>query len=77
MSRHIIGEMMGKSLGMGATLENQPYIHLISRGYLLGPISPFKGLQQGVKQLGALHPKGTTIFPMIQVEKTVLEPPPS
>ena len=48
---------------MGAPDHNQPRIHLILRGYLLGPISPFKGLQQGVKQLG-YHPKGTSIFPM-------------
>ena len=35
--------MVGKPLGWGP-LNNQPYIHLISRGYLLGPISPLKGL---------------------------------
>ena len=76
MSRDIIGEMMGKSLGMGATQENQPHIHLISRGYLLGPISPFKGLQQGVKQLGPLS-QGYHHFPYDTSEKTVLEPPPT
>ena len=37
----IIGKMVGKPLGWG---PNQP-LHPISRGYLLGPISPFKGLQ--------------------------------
>ena len=39
----------GKTLGMGA-LNNQPHIHLIARGNLLG-ISPFKGLLGGLKQL--------------------------
>ena len=42
----VIGKMVEKPLGWGP-LNNQPHIHLISRGYLLGPISPFKGLQQG------------------------------
>ena len=32
----------------------------------IGYISPFKGLLGGVKQLG-YHPKGTFIFPMIQM----------
>ena len=34
--------------------------------WVLGPISSFKGLQQqGLNQLGALHPKGfPSIFPM-------------
>ena len=30
----------------------------------IGSQSPFKGLLGGVKQLEALHPKGSTIFPM-------------
>ena len=34
---------MGKPLGWG-TLNNQPHIHLISRGYLLGPISLLRQL---------------------------------
>ena len=39
-------------------------IYTLYSGYWLG-ISPFKGLFGGVKQLGALHPKGfPTIFPM-------------
>ena len=44
----IIGKMVGKPLGWGP-LNNQPYIFYIYiySGYLLGPISPFKGLQQG------------------------------
>ena len=36
----------GGTLGMGAPDHNQPHIHLILRGYLLG-IFPFEGLQQG------------------------------
>ena len=36
-------------------------------GYLLG-ISPFRAILGWVKQLGALHPKGTTIFPMKKKE---------
>jgi len=59
---HIIkGKMMRKPLGCGPR-TNQPHIHLISRGYLLG-ISPFKGMLWGVKRLG-YHPEGTRIFPM-------------
>ena len=39
------------------TLNNQPHTHLTPRGYLLGPISPFKGLQQaGSVKLTAQHP---------------------
>ena len=44
----------GGPLGWGL-LKNQPHIHLISRGYLLG-ISPVKGLLGGLKQLG-YHPR--------------------
>ena len=36
----------GGPLGWGAPGKNQPHIHLISFGYLLG-MCPFKGLQQG------------------------------
>ena len=36
-----------------------------ARGVSIGSQSPFKGLLGGgVKQLGALHPKATTIFPV-------------
>ena len=38
----IIGKMVGAPWDGG--LNNHSHIHLISRGYLLGPISPFKGL---------------------------------
>ena len=64
-------------LGWGP-LNNQPHIHLISRGYLLGPISPFKGLQQGGEIARGPHPKGTTIFPtwrIIPVSKWLGSPP--
>ena len=43
--------MVGKPLGWGP-LNNQPHVHLILRGYLLGPISPFKGLQQAGSTAG-------------------------
>ncbi len=49
--------MVGGPLGWGP-LKNQPHIHFISRGYLLG-ISPFKGLLGGLKQLG-YHPRVVT-----------------
>ena len=40
--------------------DNQPHIHLISRGYLLG-ICPFKGFQQEGLNSG---PGAASIFPM-------------
>ena len=61
-----IWKMVGEPLGMGP-LNNQPHVHLILRGYIWG-ISPFKELfGGGLKQLGYLHAKGTTIFPMISL----------
>ena len=41
--RSVIGKMVGKPLDGGPLTinPNQPHIHLISRGYLLGPISHF------------------------------------
>ena len=53
------------------TLNNQPHRNLKNSGYLLGIsvyiyiIYPLSKGSLGVKQLGALHPKGTTIFPVI------------
>ena len=41
---YIHRENAGSPLGLGPP-NNQPHIHLIFRGYLLG-IYPFKGLQQ-------------------------------
>ena len=56
----------GGPLGWGP-LNNQPHIHLISRVYLLLPISPFKGPTGGVKQLGAPIPRVLPpLFPMIR-----------
>ena len=60
----VIGKMVGKPLGWG-TLNNQPDIPIYTfcSGYLLGPMSPFKGLQQQsglIKQLGAPIPR---VFP--------------
>ncbi len=53
----------------GGTLEMVPLIinpiYTLYSGYLLGPISPFKGLLGELKQLG-YHPRATIIFPMIQ-----------
>ena len=49
-------------LGWGP-LNNQPPYILYIVGVFLG-ICPFNGLLGGVKQLGALHPKGTSILPM-------------
>ena len=52
---------------LGALLNNQPHIHLISRGYFLGPNqSPFKGLgAQTAKRLSNL--KGFPTSPMIDL----------
>ena len=47
-------EVIGKMVVPSCTLDNQPRI------------SPVIGLVGGVKKLGALHPKGTTIFPMMK-----------
>ena len=52
-----IGKMLGKPFGMEGTPKNQPHIHLISHGYLLG-ISLLK--------LGC-HPKSTRVFPIMIV----------
>ena len=59
--QHYHNESMVVPLGWG------PIINPINTWYgacLLG-ISPFKGFFGGFKQLGALHPKGTTIHPDI------------
>ena len=55
-----IGKMVGAP--WDGNLDNQPHIHLISRGYVLG-ISPLKGLCGGL-QLG-YHPEGTPVVPVI------------
>ena len=61
----IIGKMLGRGpLGWGP-LNNQPHIHLIFRGYLLGVSFLFRAPTGGLKQLG-YHPRVTGIFPMIQ-----------
>ena len=52
----------GKTLKNGGPLIINP-IYTLYSGYLLG-ISQFKRACWGVKQLGALHPMGTRIFPM-------------
>ena len=54
---------------MGAVplIFSTPYIYTenISSGYLLGILYPLlEGSNRGVKQLGAHHPKGTSIFSM-------------
>ena len=52
----------GDTLGMVPLIVDP--IYTLYSWYLLG-VFPFKGLQQGVEQLGALHPKGfPTILPM-------------
>ena len=60
---HTIGHRENDgTLGMVPLIINP--INTLYSGYLLN-ISPFKGLLGGVKQLGALHPKGfPIIFPM-------------
>ena len=46
-------------------------IYTFYSAYLLGmSISPFKGFLGEVKQIGAHHLKGTTMFPMIYVSKS-------
>ena len=52
----------GKTLKNGGPLIINP-IYTLYSGYLLG-ISQFKRACWGAKQLGALHPMGTRIFPM-------------
>ena len=42
-------------------------------GYLLG-ISPYRAILRWLKQLGALHPKGTTVFPMKKKEANTCLP---
>ena len=49
-------------LGWGPLKNQPPYIPYIV-GVFLG-ICPFNGLLGGVKQLGAIQPKGTNILPM-------------
>ena len=41
-----IGKMVGENPLEWGPLTNQPHVHIIYSGYLLG-ISPFNGLQQG------------------------------
>ena len=54
--KSIIGKMVGAP--WDRTLNSQPRIHLMSRGYVLGK-SPFKGLQQkDIKQHWAFIPRG-------------------
>lgn len=53
------------TLEMGGSLIINP-IHASYSGHLLG-ISPL--LKGGPKQLGALHPEGTIIFPMRQLSE--------
>ena len=43
------------------TLNNQPHTHVKYSGYLLDIFSLLEGFLGRVKQLGALHPKGTRI----------------
>ena len=68
----MVGGGWGGTLGMGDPLRINPYIYTL---YIVGIywvyiyiyISPLKGAPTGgVKQLGALHPKGSTIFSMKQ-----------
>ena len=62
--------MLGKPLGWGP-LNNQPHIHLIYSGYLLGIAPFFQGLLRGPKQL---PPKGPfPMFPMKQIQCQVPE----
>ncbi len=53
----------GKTIGMVPLIINPIYTLYSDYSKSLLDISPLKGLLGGVKQLGALHPKGTTIFP--------------
>ena len=64
MANHcFIGKMLVPPWDCTLTTINQPHIHLISRGYLLG-ISPFKGKQLGY-HLGQYHPWDDCIFTYI------------
>ena len=64
--------------GMEKPQPSTPLIHLISREYLLGiSPSPLTGSNREFKQrAGALHPKGTSIFPYIYTLENVHECPP-
>ena len=67
MTNHcFIGKMVGDPWDCTLKTINQPHIHLISRGYLLG-ISPFKGKQLGY-HLGQYHPWDDCIFTYMLVD---------
>ena len=55
--RHALQRAHHRENGDGGPLKNQPHKHLSLIQWTFLGISPF-----GVKQLGALHPKGTSIF---------------
>ena len=56
--KNFIGKMVGKPLGWGP-LKNKPLIYTSYMvGIYWGPYPLLKGSNRGVKQLGALHPKG-------------------
>ena len=60
----IIGKMLGwYPWGGGPLKASAPYKPYIMGIYWVYPL--LKGSNRGVKQTGALHPKGTSIFPMI------------